>query len=306
MHRYLARRLFQLIPVLIGVSIVVFVLLRLSGDVATLLLPEDALEEEIEMLRQALGLDRPLHIQYLRFLGGALQGDFGRSFRYNLPAFPLVLERLPVTLQVTGASMLLAIVISVPTGILSALRQGSAVDLTTTILAVLGRAMPNFWVGIMLILVFGVILRWLPISGMDNWRYMIMPAISLGTGAAAVSMRLMRSSMLEVLRLDYVRTARAKGLADRAVIYKHALRNALIPVVTVLGLQTAQLLGGAIITEQIFALPGMGRLMVQALNGRDMAVVQAGIIVFAIVVVCMNLLVDLTYTLIDPRIQYSS
>ncbi len=305
MHRYFIRRLLQMVPVLIGVSIVVFVLMRLSGDVAVLLLPEDALDEEIEALRTALGLDRPIPVQYWYFLQGAVRGDFGRSHRYNMSALPLVLERLPATLQLAGSAMLLTVVIAVPAGVIAALRQGSAVDLVTTTAAVLGRAMPNFWVGIMLILVFAVILRWLPVSGREfGLRSLIMPTVALGTGAAAVSTRLMRSSLLEVLRLDYIRTARAKGLSERVVVYKHALRNALIPVVTVLGLQTATLLGGAIITEQIFAWPGLGRLMVLALNGRDMAIVQAGVFVFALVVVSINLLIDFLYTVIDPRIRY--
>lgn len=304
--QYLMRRLIQLIPVLIIISIVVFVVMRLSGDVAALLLPEDYTQDELEALQRALGLDRPLYVQYGYFIRDAVQGDFGRSFRYNMPALPLVLERLPLTIKVTFTGILVAVLIAVPAGVMAALRQNSAADLTTTSLAVVGRAMPNFWVGIMLILVFAVMLRWLPVSGYQGPKYLILPAISLGTGAAAVATRLMRSSMLEVLRLEYIMTARAKGLSQRVVVYKHALRNALIPVVTVVGLQTAALLGGAIITEQIFSLPGLGRLMVQALNGRDMAVVQAGVVVFAVVVMSINLLIDLLYTLIDPRIRYAS
>ncbi len=306
MHRYLARRLIQVVPVLIGVSLVVFFLMRVSGDLAALLLPEDATAEEIEALRQALGLDRPIYVQYAYFLRDALRGDFGRSFRFNLPALPLVVERLPATLELAAAGMALAVVIAIPAGIIGALRQNSLVDLGVTSLAVLGRAMPNFWVGIMLILVFAVILGWLPVSGREGPANLVLPAVTLGTGAAAVATRLMRSSMLEVLRLEYVRTARAKGLPERVVVYKHALRNALLPVVTVLGLQTAGLLGGAIITEQVFSWPGMGRLMIQALYGRDMAVVQAGVFVFALVVIAANLAVDVIYTLIDPRIQYEA
>lgn len=304
--QYFLRRLIQLIPVLILISVVVFVVMRLSGDVAALLLPEDATEEELETLRRALGLDRPLHVQYGFFLRDAVQGDFGRSFRYNMPAMPLVMERLPVTVKLTLSGMLVAVIIAIPAGTMAAIRQNSPIDLTTTSLAVVGRAMPNFWVGIMLILVFAVMLRWFPVSGLEGPKYYVLPAISLGTGAAAVATRLMRSSMLEVLRLEYVMTARAKGLSERVVVYKHALRNALIPVITVLGLQTAGLLGGAIITETVFSVPGLGRLMVQALNGRDMAVVQAGVMVFAVVVMGMNLTVDIFYTLIDPRIRYSS
>ncbi|MFO8060146.1 MAG: ABC transporter permease [Bacillota bacterium] len=305
MYQYLVRRLFQIIPVILGVSIIVFILLRLTGDPAVLMLPEDALEEEIEALRDALGLNEPLHVQYWVFLTNALRGDFGRSFRYRAPALEVTLERIPATLELAGSALLFAVVISVPLGIISAIRQNTAADLFASTAAVLGRAMPNFWLGIMLILVFGVMLRWLPVSGREGLSYLILPAITLGTGLAATITRLVRSSMLEVIRQDYITTARSKGLSERSVIYRHALRNALIPVVTIIGIQVAVLMGGSVITEAVFAWPGAGRLAIQALYMRDMALVQAVVIVKALIVIFANLAVDLIYTVIDPRIMYS-
>ena len=305
MYQYLVRRLFQIIPVIVGVSIIVFILLRLTGDPAVLMLPEDALEEEIEALRDSLGLNEPMHVQYWVFLSNALRGDFGRSFRYRAPALAVALERMPATLELAGAALIFSIVISVPLGIVSAIRQNTAADLFASTAAVLGRAMPNFWVGIMLILVFGVMLRWLPVSGREGLRHLILPAITLGTGLAATITRLVRSSMLEVIRQDYITTARSKGLSERTVLYRHALRNALIPVVTIIGIQIAVLMGGSVITEAVFAWPGAGRLAIQALYMRDMALVQAVVMVKAFVVILANLMVDIVYTVIDPRIMYS-
>lgn len=305
MYQYLVRRLFQVIPVIVGVSIIVFILLRLTGDPAVLMLPEDALEEEIQALREALGLNDPLYVQYWVFLTNALRGDFGRSFRYRAPALTVALERMPATLELAGAALVFAVVISVPLGIVSAIRQNTAADLFASTAAVLGRAMPNFWVGIMLILIFGVILRWLPVSGREGLRYLILPAVTLGTGLAATITRLVRSSMLEVIRQDYITTARSKGLSERRVIYRHALRNALIPVVTIIGIQIAVLMGGSVITEAVFAWPGAGRLAIQALYMRDMALVQAVVIIKALIVIFANLMVDIVYTVIDPRIMYS-
>ena len=304
MFSYLARRLLQMIPVIMMVTIIVFGLVRLSGDAASIMLPEDATVEEIEVLQRAMGLDRPLHVQYWYFIRDAARGDFGRSFRYRMSALPLVLERLPATAELTLAALVMTVLIAIPAGVTAAIRHNSGIDFTASSLAVLGRAMPNFWVGIMLILLFGVILRWLPISGRDGFMSLVLPGITLGTGSAAMATRLMRSSMLEVLRLDYITTARAKGVSERTVIYRHALRNALIPVVTVVGVQMARLFGGALITEQIFGWPGMGRLMVDSLRGRDMAVVQAGLFMFVLMVMAANLLVDVMYTFIDPRISY--
>lgn len=305
MIAYIIRRLIQIIPVILGITLIIFVLLRISGDPVTLLLPEDAPLEQIEQLRRSLGLDRPIWQQYLIFMADLFQGDFGRSLLYsNQPVLPIVLERLPATLELTAAALVVGVVISLPAGIIAALYPRRWQDYSATGFAILGQAMPNFWLGIMLILIFSVTLRWLPVSGRDTWRHLILPAFTLGTALSAVLMRLMRSSLLEILSQDYVRTARAKGLRQRWVVIKHALRNALIAYITVLGLQMANLMAGALITEQVFAWPGIGRLAIQAINARDMAVVQAVVILASLIVMGANLLVDLVYVLIDPRIQY--
>ncbi len=305
MSKYLIRRLLQVIPVLLLVTIITFVLLRMTGDPAVIMLPEDATVEEVQALRRALGLDQPLHVQYWRFLSDAVRGDFGRSFRYNAPAFRVVMEYMPNTIELASSALVFTVVVSIPLGIISAVRQNSVADLTASTAAVVGRSMPNFWLGLMLMLLFGVVLRWLPVSGRDGWANLVMPTIALGTALAATVTRLVRSSMLEVIRQDYIRTARSKGLGERTVIYRHALRNALIPVVTIIGLQIAALMGGSIVTEAVFAWPGIGRLSVQALYARDMAIVQAVVVVNALIVITFNLLVDIVYTFIDPRIKYA-
>jgi len=301
---YVLRRLLQMLPVLFLLTIIVFVVLRLRGDPVMQFVPPTATPEEIELTRRAYGFDRPLLVQYVDFLADAGRGDFGQSFRYRQPALPIVLERLPLTLLLTVASLAVAWAIALPAGLISALRQNSPVDLAATTVSVVGRAMPNYWLGIMLILVFAVQLGWLPVSGSGSWQHFVLPAVTLGTSTATTLTRLIRSSMLEVIRREYIVTARAKGLAERPVVFRHALRNSLISVVTVFGLQTGWLLGGAIIVEQVFALPGMGRLMLQAVNTRDMAVVQAAVFVTAITIMLINVLVDVSYSLLDPRIRY--
>jgi peptide/nickel transport system permease protein len=306
MAAYILRRLLQMIPVILGITIIIFVLLRISGDPVTLMLPEDATLEQVQQLRESLGLDRPLPEQYVMFLGNLIQGDFGRSIRYgNQPVLPIVLERLPATLQLTLAAMLVAVLISLPAGIIAAVNRNRWPDYSATSFAILGEAMPNFWLGIMLILIFAVQLGWLPVSGRGGPEYLILPAVTLGTALAALLTRLMRSSLLEVLNQDYVRTARAKGLVERLVLIKHAVRNALLSYVTVLGLQVASLMAGAVVTEQVFAWPGVGLLAIQAIYSRDMAIVQAVVIIAALIVMTANLLVDLLYAVIDPRIQYA-
>lgn len=306
MTAYLARRILQMIPVILGITLIVFVLVRLSGDPVVLLLPEDAEPEQIEILREALGLDRPVLVQYGIFMRDLARGDFGNSLRYSgQAALPIVLERLPATLQLTAAALLVAILISLPAGIIAAVYRSRWPDITATGLAVLGQAMPNFWLGIMLILLFSVQFGWFPVSGRGGWHALVLPAVTLGTSLAALLTRLMRSSLLEVINLDYVRTARAKGQHPRTVLGKHALRNALLSYVTVLGLQLASLMAGAVVTEQVFAWPGIGMLTIQAINSRDMAVIQAVVVVAALIVMGANLLVDALYALIDPRISYS-
>lgn len=306
MAAYIFRRILEMIPVLLGITIIIFVLLRLSGDPVVLMLPEDATRAQIDQLRTHLGLDRPIMEQYFIFLGQLIQGDFGESLRYtNQAVLPLVLERLPATLQLSSAALLIAVLISLPAGIIAALNKNRWPDTLATLFAILGEAMPGFWLGMMLILAFSVSLGWLPVSGRDGLESLILPAITLGTSMAAILTRLMRSSLLEVWSQDYVRTAFAKGLTNRKVLLKHAVRNALISYTTILGLQIAALMAGAVVTEQVFAWPGVGLLAVQAVNSRDMAVVQAIVIIVAVIVMLANLLVDLLYTAIDPRIRYT-
>lgn len=306
MTAYILRRLLQMVPVVLGITLIVFVLVRVSGDPVALLLPEDAEQYQIDALREALGLDQPITTQYVIYMRDLLRGDLGTSIRYSgQDALPIVLERLPATLQLTLAALLVAVVISFPLGIIAAVYRNRWPDVSATSFAVLGQAMPNFWLGIMMILLFAVILGWLPVSGRSGLASFILPAVTLGTSLAALLTRLMRSSLLEVLNQDYVRTATAKGLRRRMVLSKHALRNALLSYVTVLGLQVASLMAGAVVTEQVFAWPGIGLLAIQAINSRDMAIIQTVVIIASLVVMVANLLVDIVYSLIDPRISYS-
>ncbi|MCM3088633.1 ABC transporter permease [Bhargavaea ginsengi] len=302
--KYLLKSLLKTIPVLLLITMIVFVLMRLTGDPVSLMLPENATAEERDTLRESLGLNDPLPVQYLAFLGDLVKGDFGDSFRYNMDALDLVLERLPATLELAIASMIVAVIISVPLGILSAIKRNSVLDLFITGGAVVGKAMPNFWLGIMLILFFSVTFQLLPVSGRGTLAHLVLPAITLGTGIAAEMTRLIRSSMLEILGQDFIRTARSKGLRETVVVNQHAFRNALIPVVTIMALQTATLVGGTLITETVFAWPGLGQLLVQAVNLRDMAVVQAATFIIAIFVILSNLSADLIYRFLDPRIKY--
>src|SRR5437867_10590439 len=306
MRAYVLRRCWHSAVTLAGVSILVFVILRVvPGDPAKMLLPEGAPQSAVDELNRHLGLTEPLWIQYGLFLGSVARGDFGQSFQYRAPALRVVVERLPATVQLTLAAMVLTVLAGASLGVLAAVRQGTGYDYAGTVLAVLGQSLPNFWLGIMLILLFGVTLRWLPTSGFQSWRHLILPAVTLAAFPTALVARLTRSSLLEILGQDYIRTGRAKGLAERAVVLRHALRNAAVPVLTVLGLQVGTLLGGAVITESVFAWPGMGKLVVDAIFFRDFPVVQTVLILSATVFVGINLLVDLLYTIIDPRIRYS-
>jgi peptide/nickel transport system permease protein len=301
---YLLRRLWQSLLVLFGVSVVVFLILHLTGDPAALLLPPDATAEDIARFRTAMGFDDPVAVQYLRFLKGAVRGDFGESLRHGEPAMPLVVERLPATFQLAGAGLLIALALAIPAGIISAMKRNTAVDYIATVSALLGQAMPTFWLGIMLILVFSVRLNWLPSSGRGGLEHLILPAITLGLFTTARITRLTRSGMLEVLAQDYIRTARAKGVGESPVVWKHALKNASIPIVTIVGIDLGTLLGGSVITETIFAWPGVGRLSVQAIFNRDYPVVQSAVFLLASTFVIVNFLVDIVYTYLDPRIRY--
>lgn len=305
MIRYTLLRLIQLIPSLIGLSIILFILMRIGGDPVAHLVRPEASPDEVAAVRAAYGFDRPLYEQYISSIGRILVGDFGESVRFRSPAMPLVLERLPATLQLALSALVVALLIAIPAGLIAALFQNSPLDVAITLTSTLGRAMPNYWLGIMLILLLGVQLRWLPVSGTGDWRNLVLPATTLGIGIAPALSRLLRSSMIEVLRREYVVTARAKGLKESLVVLRHAMRNALIPFVTIFGLQMAWLLGGAVIVEEVFAWPGMGRLIFRSVQVRDLAVVQAGVFIFALIVMIVNLLVDLSYALLDPRINYN-
>jgi ABC-type dipeptide/oligopeptide/nickel transport system permease component len=303
MKIYLVRRLLQSLLVLLGVSFVVFFILHLTGDPALVLLPPDATAEEIRRFRETMGFNDPFLVQYGRFLAGALRGDFGQSVRHGEPAFGLVAERMPATFELSGAALLIALCLAIPTGIVSAVRRNTAIDYVSTVGALLGQSMPTFWLGIMLILIFSVQLGLLPSSGRGTPQHLILPSITLGLFTTARIMRLTRSGMLEVLDQDYIRTARAKGMPDPPIVWKHALKNAAIPIVTIVGIELGTLLGGAVITETIFAWPGVGRLSVQAIYNRDYPVVQAAVFLLASTFVLVNLVVDVVYTYLDPRIR---
>jgi ABC-type dipeptide/oligopeptide/nickel transport system permease component len=303
MTAYVVQRLLLAVLVVFGVSIVTFFLTFLSGDPAILMLPPDASAEQIARFRRDWGFDQPIIVQYGNFLARALQGDMGTSLRHGTPALPLIAERLPATLQLTVTAMLVAILLAIPLGVLSATHRGTPLDLLTMTMALVGQAVPNFWLSIMAILLFAVTLGWLPTSGRGTWLHVVMPAGVLAIGLMALLTRLARSTMLEVLSEDYVRTARAKGLREWAVLSHHALRNALIPLVTVIGLQFGYILGGAVVVETVFTWPGVGLFTIQAITNRDYPVVQAAVLILSSAVVLINLLVDLLYGLLDPRIR---
>lgn len=311
MLHFVARRLAQSVLVLWGVTLLVFGLLFLTGDPAALMVSPTASRQEVEALRHAMGFDRPWIVQYADFLGKAVRGDFGVSLRQHQPALGLVLARMPATFELAFAAMLIAVVIALPVGIISATRRNSFWDNASMLFALLGQSMPIFWLGLMLMLVFGANLRWLPIAGRgapDNplsaLRHLILPALTLSTFSIARNARMMRSSLLDTLGEDYIQTARAKGLAERRVVLGHAVKNALIPVVTLVGLEFGTLLGGSVITETIFAWPGVGRLTINAIQSRDFPVVTAAVTLLACSFVALNLLVDVLYAYLDPRVRH--
>ncbi len=283
------------------VSFVVFAMTFLSGDPAVLMLPPEASAEQVAKVRHAYGFDEPLLVQYGRFLSKAVQGDLGQSIRYRQPALDLVLERLPATLQLSTFSILLAVLLSLPLGVLAALRRNSLLDYVTSFLAVIGQSMPNYWLGFMLVYAIAVKMHWLPTSGGPGLKYVILPGVTIAINIMALITRMTRSAMLEVVGEDYVRTARSKGLREFTVISRHALRNALLPVVTIVALQFGYILGGAVVVETIFAWPGLGLLTIQAIYNRDYPLVQAAVLFLAVSFVLINLLVDLLYQFIDPR-----
>jgi peptide/nickel transport system permease protein len=285
------------------VSIVVFGMVFLSGDPAVLMLPPEASEEQVAAIREEYGFNDPFLVQYGRFMENAIHGDFGKSIRYNQPAMELVIERLPATLQLSVTSILLAVVFAIPLGIISATKRNSLADYSASLLSILGQSIPNYWLGFMLVYFFAVELGWLPTSGGPGLKYVILPAFTIAFAIMALISRMTRSSMLQVLHEDYIRTARAKGQSERKVIIVHALRNALLPIVTIVGLQFGYILGGAVVIETIFAWPGLGLLTIQAIYNRDYPVVQASVLFLTVSFVVINLLVDVSYQFLDPRIH---
>lgn len=323
MGTFIARRLIQSVIVLVGVTLISFVSLQIGGDPTYLFVSERASAEEIQMVREALGFDRPLHVQYLSYLWDVLHLEFGNSLSYRQPAMGIVLGALPATVELTVAAMLFAILLAIPFGVFAALYRGTPVDGGIMTLAMFGQSIPSFWLGIMMILFFGLYLSWFPISGhvpfllplvQGDWGtafanlpralyHLALPAVAVGFYSLSRNARLVRSSMLEVLGQDYVRTARSKGLSERSVVVHHALRNAWLPVVTMIGLEFGFLLGGVVVIETVFSWPGIGRLVFNAINQRDIPVVQAAVIVLSLIFVALNLIVDLIYARIDPRVK---
>lgn len=304
MLRYFLKRLAQGLLSIVGASIVIFVISRLSGDPIVLLLPTEAPPALIEQVRREMGLAEPVWKQYLIFAGKALGGDFGQSYRWQQPALQLVLDRLPATIALALAALAFSVLLAVPFGVLSAVYRGGWIDRLGKAFAMLGQAMPNFWVGLLLILVFAIHLNWLPAYGTGSPAHIIMPAIALGWYPVAAQTRIVRSAMLDVLDSDYIRMGRAVGASQRVLVWKYALRNAAIPLVTILGVYFASMLGGAFVVETIFAWPGVGRTVVEAVFSRDFPVVQVGVLLTSVLFVLSNLLVDLSYGLIDPRIRH--
>jgi peptide/nickel transport system permease protein len=303
MGRYLVERLLYSVFVIFGVTIIVFLLVHLTGDPAVALMPREASPQEVEEFRHRMGFDQPLYEQYLSFLGRVAQGNFGYSYRSNEDALSLVIERIPATTQLATAAAFVALIISIPMGIISALKRNSFFDKASMAFALFGQCMPTFWLGILLILIVSVGFRLLPASGGGDFRHLVLPAITLGMYSAAVITRVLRSSLLDVMGKEYIRVARSKGLSEGHVLGRHALKNAAIPVVTVIGMQIASLLAGAIITETVFSYPGMGLLAIQAIRYRDIPVVQAFVTLVAVVVVTTNLIVDISYRYLDPRVR---
>ena len=300
---YLVRRLLLLIPTMVVVSIVVFGMVFLSGDPAVLMLPPEASDEQVEQFRDSHGFNDPFLVQYWRFMENAVKGDFGVSLRYNTPTMELVLQRVPATLKLSGLSMLLTVLIAVPLGTLAALKKGSAIDHVASFISVLGQAIPNYWLGFILMFIFGITLHLLPTSGGPGLKFVILPAITIAVNIMALITRMTRSSVLEALSEDYVRTARSKGVPNRIIITRHVIRNAILPIITIIALQFGYMLGGAVIIETVFSWPGLGLLTINAIYNRDYPVVQASVIFLTFAFVTINLLVDISYQFIDPRIR---
>jgi ABC-type dipeptide/oligopeptide/nickel transport system permease component len=304
MFRYFLSRLRLAVITILGVSMIVFVTSRMSGDVTLLLLPQDATPQELASLRHELGLDASYPVQYYRFLVNVAHGDFGQSLRYHESAFGLIMSRLPATLELAFASFILSTVVGLLFGIISARNRSSWFDYASRIFSITAQSMPSFWVGIMLILVFAVELHWLPTSGAQGLQYLVLPVVTLALVPIASTLRITRSAMLETLDADYVKFLRVKGLREYLIVWKHAFRNALVPVIAISGLTLGFLIGGTVIIESVFAWPGLGNLMVEAIFTRDYPVIQAGVLVISVFLIMLNLIVDLLFGVIDPRVRY--
>lgn len=309
MGKYIAKRIISMIPVLLGVSLIIFTILYfIPGDPARMILGDEAEEVAVQELREEMGLNEPFVVRYVKYVGDLLHGDMGVSYVTNQPVANEVFSRYPTTIVLATVSTLVAVLIAIPIGIISAIYQNTFIDNISRIIAMIGVSMPNFWQGLLNILIFSVYLKWLPSSGFSTPMHWILPALTIGTSGAAAIMRTTRSSMLETIRQDYIRTARAKGASEKTVIWKHALRNALIPVMTVVGLRFGGSLGGSVVSEQVFSIPGLGKLMIDSINNRNYPVILGGVLLIAFAYGIINLVVDILYAFIDPRIksQYSS
>lgn len=304
MLQYAARRLLYSVFVLVGVATIVFLLVRLTGDPVRLMLPPDATPAQEQQLRHSLGLDAPLIVQYVQFMGSVARLDLGQSLRYEQPTLTLILQRYPATLLLATAALLFSLAVALPAGMLAATRRGTISDSGVIAVALIGQSSPAFFTGIFLVLLFAVTLRWLPTGGIGTPQHLVLPAVTLGLYLMSAVARLTRSSLLDVLNEDYMRTARAKGLSSSVILLRHALRNAMLPVITIIGLETGALLGGSIVTETVFAWPGVGQLVIEAIAARDYPLVQGIVLVLAATFVLINLTVDLSYSWLDPRIRY--
>lgn len=303
MAKYLGKRLLQSLIAILGITIIVFLVLNIAGDPVALMLPETASFEEIAAMREKMGYNDPIFVQYFRFLGNALHGDFGMSYNYGVPALQIVLERVPATVTLALAAMGISLLIGIPARIISAVKRNTVLDTVIRSLALLGQCVPAFWLGIMMMLLFSVKLKLLPTSGFDSWSALFMPAFTLGVFTAATITRMLRSNMIEIMSKEYIDVAKAKGLKNFAVVMKHAFKNALSSILTVVGLQIAGLLGGSVITETVFSWPGIGRLLVQSINNSDFMVVEVIVILMAVTFVVVNFIVDVLYCVINPRIR---
>lgn len=303
MTRYIIRRLLQTIPTLLGITIAAFLLVRLTGDPANLMLGPDATLDAVNAFREKFGLNDPIHVQYWRFVTNAVTGDFGTSLRFNVPVSELFLQKFPATVELAAASIVLALLVGIPAGVISALRHNTWVDGLVRFFAFIGQAIPGFYLGLMLIVVFAVRLGWFPTGGRGTWQQLVMPTVTLAVFLLALLVRFTRGAVLDVLKQDHVVTARAKGLKERTILVSHILKNSMIPIVTIVGLQIGAVLSGTVVTEVVFNWPGIGRLMVDAIYTRDFPVVQTMVMIVAVIFVTVNLIVDLVYSLVDPRIR---